>query len=50
MALCYDREDYKKKKYRHPEFNDHEIDGLAKYFKIDGYPDLCSFLRKLQRD
>jgi hypothetical protein len=48
MALCYGS-DEDKKKYRHPEFDD-EIEGLAKYFRIDGYPSLCSFLRKLQHD
>jgi hypothetical protein len=49
MALCYDSDDHKKKKYCHPEFSDHEIDGLANYFRIEGYPNLCSFLKKLQR-
>lgn len=50
MALCYGSDEDKKKKYRHPEFDDHEIEGLAKYFRIDGYPNLQVFLRKLQRD
>lgn len=50
MALCYGSDEDKKRKYCHPEFDDHEIEGLTKYFRIDGYPNLCSFLQKLQRD
>jgi hypothetical protein len=50
MAICYSNDEQKKKKYRHPEFDDLEIEGLAKYFRIDGYPNLCSFLQKLRHE
>jgi hypothetical protein len=50
MALCYGSDEDKKKKYRHPEFDDREIEGLAKYFRIDGYPNLSVFLQKLRHD
>jgi hypothetical protein len=50
MALCYGNDKQGKRKYDHPELLDHEIEGLAKYFQIDSYPNLCSFLRKIKRD
>jgi hypothetical protein len=40
----------RRKKYRHPDMDDQEIERLAKYFRIDGYPSLLSLLKKLRSD
>lgn len=49
LATSY-HEAEKRRKYGHEEFDDHQVESLAKYFKIDGYPNLCAFLEKLQRN
>lgn len=42
--------DDRKKKYHHPEYDDEVIENLAKYFRIDGYPSLLPFLKKISDD
>jgi hypothetical protein len=39
-----------KKKYRHPDFDDQQVESLLKYFKIEGYPNLLPFLKKLRNN
>jgi hypothetical protein len=43
-------ENDRRKKYRHPDLDDKEVENLAKYFRIDGYPNFLPFLKKFRSD
>jgi hypothetical protein len=40
----------KRKKYQHPYLDDKEIERLARYFRVDGYPIFQAFLKKISTD
>jgi hypothetical protein len=51
LAISYGNpERDRKRKYGHAEFDDQQVESLAKYFKIDSYPNLCHFLQRMQRN
>ena len=50
MPLIATVGDDKRKKYHHPQYDDNEIEKLATYFRMDGYPNFMVFLKKLGAD
>jgi hypothetical protein len=39
-----------KEKYGDPDFDNRQLETLFKYFKIEGYPNLLLFLKRLRDD
>lgn len=40
----------KKGKYRHPEYDDKEIEGMMRYFHLHSYSDLLQLLKNMRKD
>ena len=40
----------RKTKYRNPDYDDNEVEGLMKYFSMTDYVEFVDFIRKLQKD
>jgi hypothetical protein len=40
----------RKGKYRNPEYDDSEIEGMMRYFKLSNYYDLLRLLKNMCRD
>jgi hypothetical protein len=38
------------KKYGHPEYSEHQVDGLMQYFRLDTYDEFLDFLKRYKSE